>query len=185
MGAGKALAAVCAAVALAGCGGDDKPEEPLPTAPDTIQFTSPNFKDGGAIPKELTCDGAGAKPTLAYRGLPEGAIELVLVVQDPDAPNGTFTHWTAWGISAAPGGGLAPNGEFPAGLKEGKNSAGKVGWTPPCPPKGDDAHHYAFSLYALNKGLTLEPGASPEAVQAQLKGALARGTFTGTYQRAG
>ena len=67
--------------------------------------------------------------------------------------------------------------------KEGKNSAGKDGWTPPCPPKGDDAHHYNFSLYALDKGLTLEPGASPEEVTAALEGALGRGTFTGTYKR--
>jgi len=178
------VAAGCVAAALAGCGGDDKQDAPaLPSAPDTIQFSSPNFKDGGAIPTDLTCDGAGKKPTLAYRGLPDGAIELVLVVQDPDAPNGTFTHWTAWHIAAAPGGGLAPDGEFPAGFKEGKNSAGKEGWTPPCPPKGD-AHHYVFSLYALDTGLTLEPGASPEAVEGLLKGALARGTFTGSYKRA-
>jgi Raf kinase inhibitor-like YbhB/YbcL family protein len=172
------------AAAFAGCGGDKKDEAALPSAPDTIQFSTPDFKDGAAIPKELSCDGAGKKPTLAYRELPQGAVELVLVVQDPDAPSGTFTHWTAWGISAAPGGGLAPDGRFPTGVKEGKNSAGKDGWTPPCPPKGDDAHHYVFSLYALDKGLSLEPGASPEDVEAQLKGALGRGSFTGTYKRA-
>jgi Raf kinase inhibitor-like YbhB/YbcL family protein len=177
------LAAGCIAVALAGCGGDDKPKETLPAAPDTIDFSTPAFKDGGAIPKAFTCDGAGKKPTLAYRALPEGAIELVLLVQDPDAPDGTFTHWTAWHIAAAPGGGLAPDGEFPAGFKEGKNSAGEDGWTPPCPPEGDDAHRYVFSIYALNRGLTLEPGASAEDVAAQLTGALARGTFTGTYKR--
>jgi Raf kinase inhibitor-like YbhB/YbcL family protein len=107
----------------------------------------------------------------------------VLVVQDRDAPDGTFTHWTAWGIAAAPGGGLAPEGRFPAGLKEGMNSAGKEGWTPPCPPEGDAPHHYVFSLYALGKGLTLEPGASPAAVEGALEGALGRGTFTGTYKR--
>jgi Raf kinase inhibitor-like YbhB/YbcL family protein len=184
VGAGHRLvAATCVAAALAGCGGDDKPEETLPAAPDTIQFSTPDFEDGAAIPKEITCDGAGRKPTLAYRQLPAGAIELVLVVRDPDAPDGTFTHWTAWGIAAAPGGGLAPQGRFPAGLKEGKNSAGKDGWTPPCPPEGDDAHRYEFHLYAVGKGLTLEPGASPQAVEGVLKGALGRGTFTGTYQR--
>ena len=180
---GALVATVCAAAALANCGGDDKPKEPLPAAPDTIELSTPDFKDGAAIPKALTCDGEGRKPTIAYRELPAGAIELVLVVQDPDAPGGTFTHWTAWGIAAAPGGGLAPRGQFPAGLKEGENSAGKTGWTPPCPPEGDDAHRYIFSLYALNQGVTLEPGASPEAVDGVLKGALGRGTFTGTYKR--
>jgi Raf kinase inhibitor-like YbhB/YbcL family protein len=182
------VALACVAAALTGCGGgndEDQQKSGLPAAPETIQFTTPSFKDGGAIPADLTCDGAGKKPTIAWRGLPSGAIELVLVVEDPDAPSGTFTHWTAWGIAAAPGGGLAPDGQFPAGLKEGENSAGKPGWTPPCPPKGDDAHHYTFSLYAVPKGLTLEPGAKPDAVRAALKGALGRGTFTGTYKRAG
>ena len=184
MGArGALLASLFVAVALAGCGGDDKPKETLPTAPETIEFSTPDFKDGAAIPKAITCDGEGREPTLAWRGLPAGSIELVLVVQDPDAPHGTFTHWTAWGIAASPGGGLAPDGRFPAGLKEGANSAGKDGWTPPCPPEGDDAHHYTFSFYALGKGLTLEPGASPAAVRSVLKGALGRGTFTGTYKR--
>jgi Raf kinase inhibitor-like YbhB/YbcL family protein len=180
---GALLASLFVAVALAGCGGDDKPKETLPTAPETIEFSTPDFKDGAAIPKAISCDGEGRKPTFAWRALPTGSIELVLVVDDPDAPGGTFTHWTAWGIAASTGAGLAPEGQFPAGLKEGQNSAGKDGWTPPCPPEGDDAHHYNFSLYALDKGLTLEPGASPEEVTAALEGALGRGTFTGTYKR--
>jgi Raf kinase inhibitor-like YbhB/YbcL family protein len=171
------------APALAGCGGGKDKQSDLPAAPDNIEFSTPSFKNGGAIPKALTCDGAGKPPTIVWRALPAGSIELVLVVEDPDAPDGVFTHWTAWGISASSGAGLAPDGRFPAGLKEGKNSAGKVGWTPPCPPKGDAAHHYTFSFYALNKGITLAPGASPDAVKAVLKGALGRGTFSGTYKR--
>jgi Raf kinase inhibitor-like YbhB/YbcL family protein len=178
------LAAVLAAAALAGCGGDDKERKPdLPAAPDTIELSTPAFKNGGAIPKANTCDGAGKPPTIVWHSIPAGSIELVMVVEDPDAPSGTFTHWTAWGIAASTGAGLAPDGRFPTGVKEGKNSAGKTGWTPPCPPEGDAAHHYTFSLYALKTGLTLEPGASPEAVRAALKGALGRGTFTGTYKR--
>ena len=179
-----ALAFVAAAVAGCGGGNDKDQQSDLPAAPDNIEFSTPNFKNGAAIPTALTCDGAGKPPTIVWRGLPSGSVELVLVVEDPDAPDGIFTHWTAWGIAAFSGAGLAPDGRFPAGLKEGKNSAGKVGWTPPCPPKGDAAHHYTFSFYALKKGTTLEPGASPEAVRAVLKGALGRGTFTGTYKRA-
>jgi hypothetical protein len=172
------------AAALAGCGGGgEKADSDLPAAPDTIQFTTPAFKDGGAIPAANTCDGAGKPPTIVWRGLPSGSIELVLVVEDPDAPDGTFTHWTVWGIAASTGAGLAPDGQFPAGAKDGKNSAGKTGWTPPCPPKGDDEHQYTFSIYALPKGTSLEPGAEPEAVRALLKDALGRGTFTGTYKR--
>ncbi|HWK27671.1 MAG TPA: YbhB/YbcL family Raf kinase inhibitor-like protein [Solirubrobacter sp.] len=179
MGARHGAVALVVAALFAGCGGNKTQQEP-PAAPDTISFSTPDFEDGAAIPKDLTCDGAGRRPTLVWRDLPEGAIELVLVVYDRDAD---FTHWTAWGIAASSGAGLAPNGEFPAGVKEGENSAGKPGWTPPCPPKGDDAHHYTFSLYAVDKGLTLEPGASPEQVDAALKGALGRGTFSGTYSR--
>jgi hypothetical protein len=176
------LASALAAAALAGCGGDDE-QRPLPAAPDTIEFSSPQIKDGGTIPRDLTCDGAGKRPTLVWRALPAGAVELVLVVEDPDAPGGTFTHWTAWGIAASSGAGLAPDGRFPAGVKEGENSAGKDGWTPPCPPEGDEAHHYTFALYALKTATTLEPGASPDEVKRKLAGALARGTFTGTYNR--
>jgi Raf kinase inhibitor-like YbhB/YbcL family protein len=181
------VALACVTAALAGCGGGKdagKPKTDLPSAPGTIEFSTPNFKDGAAIPKDLTCDGAGKAPTIVWRALPPNSVELVLVVEDPDTAKGSFTHWTAWGISANSGAGLAPDGQFPAGVKEGTNSAGKVGWTPPCPPKGDAAHHYTFSFYALKQGTTLEPGAKPEAVKAILDGALGRGTFTGTYKRA-
>ena len=137
MGAGRALVAgAFVAAALAGCGGDDEPA-PLPAAADTIDFSTPDFKDGAAIPAALTCDGAGKPPTITWRGLPSGAIELVLLVDDatPTSRTGrpTACPWRT-------GGGLAPSGQFPAGTKNGKNSAGKNGWTPPCPPEGDDPH---------------------------------------------
>jgi len=183
VGPGRAVvAAALVAVALAGCGGDDEKKSDLPAVPNTIQFTTPAFKDGAAIPAANTCDGAGKPPTIVWRGLPPGVIELVMIVEDTDAKS--FTHWTVWRIAASSGAGLAPDGEFPAGFVEGKNSAGKTGWTPPCPPEGDDAHHYTFSLYALPKGTSLEAGAEPDAVRALLKDALGRGTFTGTYKRA-
>jgi Raf kinase inhibitor-like YbhB/YbcL family protein len=180
VGAGRAfVACALAAVVLTGCGGDDEPA-PLPAAADTIDFATPDFKDGGAIPAALTCDGEGKPPTLTWRGLPSGAIELVLLVDDADAE---FTHWTAYGIPVATGGGLAPNGQFTAGTKSGKNSSGKNGWAPPCPPEGDDAHTYRFALYAIPEASGLEDGATPEQVRAALKGAVGRGTFTGTYAR--
>jgi Raf kinase inhibitor-like YbhB/YbcL family protein len=160
---------------LAGCGEETKP---LPAAPDTIQLATPDFKDGGTIPRELTCDGAGTAPTITWREV-QGA-ELVLFVEDTDAD---FTHWTAYGISAAGGSGLAPHGEFPTGAEYGKNSAGETGWTPPCPPEGDDPHHYVFTMYALEDATALPEGAEPDEVRAKLEGAVARGTFTGTYAR--
>ena len=78
-----------------------------------------------------------------------------------------------------PAAGSRPSGQFPAGTKNGQNSAGKNGWTPPCPPEGDDAHTYRFALYAIPKASGLEDGASPEAVREALEGAVGRGTFTG------
>ena len=164
---------------LAGCGGGDGDAEPPPAAPDTIELATPDFADGGPIPRALTCDGAGTAPTITWRGV-QGAAELVLVVDDPDAG---FTHWTAYGISAAGGSGLAPNGEFPTGTKYGKNSSGETGWTPPCPPEGDDAHTYVFTLYALKDASALPDGAEPDEVRAKLAGAVGRGTLTGTYAR--
>jgi Raf kinase inhibitor-like YbhB/YbcL family protein len=161
---------------LAGCGGETKP---LPAAPASIQVATPDFEDGAPIPRALTCDGAGAAPTITWRDV-RGAAELVLFVEDTDAG---FTHWTAYRISAASGSGEAPHGQFPAGTKYGKNSAGKTGWTPPCPPKGDDAHHYLFTLYALKDPSGLAGAADPDDVRAKLAGAVARGTFTGTYAR--
>lgn len=186
MGAGRPLVAALAAVALiTGCGGDDEPAaSTLPTAPDTIDFSSPDFKDGEAIPAALTCDGEGKPPTLVWRAVPSGqAVETVLIVEDPDAKDGPFFHWTAYGMTAATGAGLAPSGQFPAGTKNGKNSAGEDGWTPPCPPEGEE-HRYVFSLYAIKDASALEAGASPEEVLAKVQGAVARGTFEGTYKRA-
>jgi Raf kinase inhibitor-like YbhB/YbcL family protein len=181
VGAGRALIAALAVAALAGCGGDDE-QEAAPDIPKTIELSTPAFKDGGAIPTALTCDGAGTPPTIAWRAATAGAVELVFVVEDPDADD-TFTHWTAYGLTAATGSGLAPDGRFPTGVKEGRNSAGEDGWTPPCPPEGDDPHRYVFSMYALPKASGLEAGADPEAVEAAAETATAYGRFTGTYKR--
>ena len=135
MGARRAL--VVAALVLAGCGGGDERETiPQPSSPDTINFSTPDFKDGEAIPAELTCDGAGRAPTIVWRAIPPETIELVMVVDDPDAPDGTFTHWTVYGLTGATGSGLAPEGKFPAGVLNGKNSAGKDGLDAALPARG-------------------------------------------------
>ena len=174
MGARAAVTTIAAAAVLAGCGGEDQP----PSAPETMRFSSPAFADGAAIPRAFSCDGAGRAPALAWSGVPRAAAELVLFVDDTDAG---YVHWTAYAIPAASTG--APGGRLPAGAKQGRNSAGKDGWTPPCPPRGDDPHHYVFSLYALKRRTWLAAGADPGDVRSALEGAAARGTFTGTYRR--
>jgi Raf kinase inhibitor-like YbhB/YbcL family protein len=183
VGARRALLVVL--LAAAGCGGGDKPKQSdLPAAPGGLTVASPDIKNGGTIPTQLTCDGAGTAPTISYRGLnPATGAEAVFIVADSDAPGGSFTHWTVYGIPAQTGSGLAPHGQFPVGVKSGKNSAGKTGWAPPCPPKGDDAHHYTFALYEIKTGSSLPNGASPEQVRGLLKSAVARGSFTATYKR--
>jgi Raf kinase inhibitor-like YbhB/YbcL family protein len=186
VGARRPLLAALAAVALAyaGCGGDDEPAaSTLPSAPDTIKLSSPSIKDG-KLDAANTCDGAGTPPTIVWREVPAGqAVETVLVVEDPDAKDGSFFHWTAYGMSASTGAGLAPDGQFPTGTLNGKNSAGTDGWTPPCPPEGDGPHRYIFSMYALKDASALSSGAEPQEVLDTLQGAVARGTFTATYER--
>jgi len=134
------------------------------------------WRDGATIPVRYTCSGAGARPPVTWRGVPRRARELVLVVTDPDAPGGRFVHWTAYGI--------APDAHaLPSRVREGRNSAGKNGWTPPCPPKGDRPHRYVFALYALARRSGLAPGAEPDRVIGALRGALARGALVGRFGR--
>jgi Raf kinase inhibitor-like YbhB/YbcL family protein len=164
----------------AGCGGGDKASEPLPKAEPSIKLTSPAFRDGGSIPARFTCDGEGVSPPLRWSSTPGSARELALVVEDQDA--GRFVHWTVLGIPAEADG-MAEN-RVPVGASETENSFGKPGWGGPCPPKGDDPHHYVFALYATNAPLALAEDASPDDVRAALSDhAIARGTLTALSAR--
>ena len=169
-------------VAVAGCGGGDKPSEPLPSAPRTLTLSSPAFPDGGTIPVRFTCNGAGTSPPLAWSSVPAGARELALIVEDPDADR--FVHWTVVAIPPAVRG--AAPGRPPRGGVETGNSFGDRGWGGPCPPKGDPPHRYVFTVYALDGRLGLDAGASADDVRSAIAGhALARGTLTGRFARSG
>jgi phosphatidylethanolamine-binding protein (PEBP) family uncharacterized protein len=153
-------------VLLPGCGGGDKAGEPLPSAPAAITLTSAAFAPGATIPTRYTCSGAGESPPLRWSGVPKRARELTLVVEDPDA--GRFVHWIVLGI--------APTTT--------RFEAGREGWKPPCPPKGDSPHHYVFALYATDAPLGLDQDASvDEVTKAAGAHAIARGELTGTYGR--
>jgi Raf kinase inhibitor-like YbhB/YbcL family protein len=177
------LALPALGLVVAGCGGGGhRVAGPPPSAPDRIALTSPAFKAGGTIPKRYSCDGANVSPPLRWRRVPGGARELALLVEDPDAPGGSFVHWVLFKI--APGlRGLA-EGEVPNGARQATNSAGDSGWAGPCPPGGDRPHHYQFTLYALRAPLDQPNGAAADAVRRGIAAvALARGRLVGRFGR--
>jgi Raf kinase inhibitor-like YbhB/YbcL family protein len=143
-----------------------------------FEITSDAFEEGGTIPSRHTCDGQNVSPPLSFAGAPPGTRSLALVVDDPDAPVGTFTHWLAWGID--PGvGGLA---EGQAAPREGRNGFGTTGYAGPCPPQG--RHRYFFHLHALDGELELEPGADRDQLEGALEGhVLETAVLMGGYER--
>jgi Raf kinase inhibitor-like YbhB/YbcL family protein len=142
-----------------------------------MQLSSPAFTDNGTIPTQNTCKGKGLSPPLFISDVPSVARTLALVVHDPDAPAGDFTHWTIWNISATTT--IIKEGHAPAGSTQGLNDFSKVGYGAPCPPSG--THRYVFELYALNAELTLKPGAHPYALPALFeKHEIAKAILIGT-----
>jgi hypothetical protein len=143
-------------------------------------LSSTAFGPGQPIPPRHTCDGDDLSPPLAWSNVPEGTNSLALIVTDPDAPGGTFTHWLAWGLRPAAGA-LAEGETAPA---EGRNDFGVAGYRGPCPPPGDGPHRYVFRLFALDA----EPEVAPGVGREELEGALGARTLdvaelTGTYER--
>lgn len=171
-------AAVVLLACLAGCGGGDKLTAPPPSAPRQLTITSPDFPANGAIPARFSCDGDKARPALRFSGVPAGAAELALIVVDPDA--GGFVHWTAYALPPATRA-LGATG-LPARAREGENSTGATGWTPPCPPSG--THRYEFRLYWLKRASGLAAGAKPDDVLAAVRASAgASGLLVGRYGR--
>jgi Raf kinase inhibitor-like YbhB/YbcL family protein len=176
-----ALVALAGALAglLAGCGGRT-PEARKPEATMTITVSSAVFTEGGDIPRRYTCDGQNASPPLSFAGVPSDAKELALLVEDPDAPGGTFVHWVAWGID--PSKAALAEGESPSGA--GTNGFRRSGYGGPCPPRGGP-HRYVFTVYALSRHLDLRSGASADDLRRAIKGAvIAEGRLVGRYARA-
>ena len=175
------LSAAALAVALAGCGGGSARIDHPPRAPAAgVRLTSPAFAPGATVPRRFTCDGAGTSPPLRWSRAPAGTEGWALLVTDPDAPGGTFVHWTVWNLAGTVRGLAA--GALPAGARQGTNSADKEGWTPPCPPSG--THRYVFDVYALRRPLSLASGASGDDVRAAIaRAAIARGELVARYGR--
>lgn len=151
----------------------------------TMQLGSSSFPDG-AIPKTYTCDGADTSPQLAWTAPPAGTRSLALIVVDPDAPMGSFTHWVLYNLPATmrelPEG-LPRQEQLPDGSRQGRNSFPRTGYGGPCPPR-TSTHRYVFVLYALDRTLDLPAGATRRQVEEAIKGhILAHGELTGRYGR--
>lgn len=150
-------------------------------------LTSTAFAQDERIPVKYTQDGENVSPPLTWTTPPEGTEQLALICDDPDAPSGTFTHWVAYDIApeltALPEGvPTTPEVQEPA-LKQGVNSAKKMGYAGPAPPPGK-VHHYHFMLYALKEPVSLPPGATKSALQTAMEGkVLAEAHLVGTYSR--
>ena len=145
----------------------------------TMKITSSAFHEGANIPSKFTCDGSDTSPPLQIAGVPSGAKSLVLIVDDPDAPSGLFTHWLVWNIP--PQTGSIAEGSAPPGA-QGANDFGKSGYRGPCPPPG--THRYSFKIFALDRELELRSGAKRSQVDAAMKGhVIAQGELVGRYAK--
>lgn len=144
-------------------------------------INSPVFSDGEPIPPRYTCDGDNVNPPLAWYEVPLSAMGLALIVDDPDAPSGLFTHWVLWNIDTA-NEGIAEN-SIPAGAVEGTNGFGAIGYGGPCPPDG--THRYRFRLFALDTLLELPIATTSDELERAMEGHIVgQAVHIGTYRRA-
>jgi len=146
----------------------------------TIAFSSPAFHGGEAIPAKYTCDGADASPPLAIGPVPMGTASLALIMDDPDAPVGTWVHWVMWNIP--PQTREIHENSVPAGASQGRNDWHRIGYGGPCPPSG--AHRYFFKLYALDIPLHLSAATIKADLERAMQGhILGKGELMGTYRK--
>ncbi len=152
----------------------------------TFALKSASFSYGGEIPWKHTCNGPDQSPALSWSDPPPKSASFSLIVDDPDAPGGTWVHWVLYDL---PGSmrelpeGVAKVPDLPDGSHQGKNDFGKIGYGGPCPPRGS-AHRYFFKLYALDAKLNLKAGATKAEVERAMKGhVLSQAELMGKFQR--
>lgn len=151
-----------------------------------MDITSSAFKNGQSIPSQYTCDDKNISPPLAWNGAPANTQSLALIVDDPDAPTGVWTHWVVFDLSSDVSGlpeDAAKAESVLSKAKQGVNDFKNAAYGGPCPP-GGKPHRYFFKIYALDITLGLPAGASRKEVEAAMtKHILAQGQIMGTYQR--
>ena len=146
----------------------------------SIQLTSDAFTNGQSIPSKYSCKGKNISPALTWTEPPAGTQSLALIMDDPDAPGGTWVHWVLFNIPAST---RNFQEDTPAtGMSVGKNSWGDMRYGGPCPPSG--THRYFFKLYALDTTINLLPGTTKEQVLKEMEGhILAQGELVGTFSK--
>jgi Raf kinase inhibitor-like YbhB/YbcL family protein len=145
-----------------------------------MKISSPDFNEGGSIPPRFTCDGENVNPSLRISGVPAGAKSLVLIVDDPDAPAGVWTHWLMWNLKTELKE-IAVN-SVPTGAVQGLNDFHRNDYGGPCPPSG--THRYFFKLCALDTVLELPSSCSRKALDQAMRGhVVAETTYMGRYER--
>ncbi|HZV13339.1 MAG TPA: YbhB/YbcL family Raf kinase inhibitor-like protein [Candidatus Kapabacteria bacterium] len=154
----------------------------------SFTITSSSFGNGAVIPKQYTGEGEDISPELSWSGAPNGTKSFVLICDDPDAPNGTWTHWVAFDIPAdltALKSGAKKGMPLGHGIKQGHQDFGNVGYQGPMPPRGHGRHRYYFTLYALDcPSLGIPEGAARSKIEHEMQGhILAKTQWMGTYER--
>jgi len=151
-----------------------------------MKISSASFSAGEMIPKEFTCDGPDASPKLNWTEPPAKTQSFALIMDDPDAPAGTWVHWVLFNLPADTrelAEGVAKQEQLANGARQGRNDFGKIGYGGPCPPPGNP-HRYFFKLYALNAKLNLKASSAKTDVEGAMKGhILAHAETIGKYGR--
>jgi Raf kinase inhibitor-like YbhB/YbcL family protein len=151
-----------------------------------MELRSRSFQDGGMIPKRHTCDGPELSPPLEWSEVPEGTNSFALLMEDEDAPSGTWVHWIVYDLPAETRSlpeGITSTETLPRGGAQGKNDFGRIGYGGPCPSPGRP-HRYLFRLYALDGRVNLPPGASKEQLLRAIAGRIkAEARLVGKYSR--
>jgi Raf kinase inhibitor-like YbhB/YbcL family protein len=173
------IVATIAAAATAGCGAQEESSS-------SMKLTSSAFADHEAIPARFTCEGANVSPPLQWSDPPDGTRSFALVVDDPDAPGATFSHWGLFGLASDRRGLDEAAGKAGAtGFRQARNDFGRAEYGGPCPPRGRGPHRYQFRLLALDVA-GLELGADPRIREVEQKAkdhTLATALLTGLFER--
>ena len=152
----------------------------------SIAVTSPAFSEGVAIPKRHAGEGDNLSPAISWSGSPSSAKSFVLLVEDPDAPSGTFVHWVLFNVPPGVGKlaeGLPAKSTLPGVGRQGTNDAHEIGYFGPYPPPGKP-HRYFFKIFALDRMLDLPDGCDPAQVHLAMQDhILDTGSLMGTYRR--